>query len=221
MADDPALPEPVSKPRRIEAVVELKQEDGGTDWLAWIQALTPIVIAIVGWLVTDAVRTGFERQQLQLANASGMSELLVKLLGPDITQVEARATASTLASFGPAAVAPLVTALTDADDVRTPALEAALRAIGLNDSRVVCTALMSILAHRTGRFSWLMHRSAIRVIGDVRCPEARALLLEYKRQLEAGTLATFDPAREEWATLSPEVTELLATDLTRAIDATN
>jgi hypothetical protein len=208
------------EPYRIDAVVELKQPAEparGPDWLAWIQAMTPVVIAIVGWFVTDAVRTGLERQQLQLANASGMSELLVTLLGPEVTQTDARAAASTIATFGAPAVAPLVTALTDADDVRTPAIESALRAIGLSDPNAVCGPLISVLEHRTGRFSWLMHRSAIRVIGDVRCTAARSLLQEYSRLLDAGELRTFDPATEEWVVLSPEIADLLKIDLERAL----
>jgi hypothetical protein len=210
-----------SPPHRLEAVVELKQAreaPKGIDWLRWVQAATPVVIALVGYFVTDAVRTGLQRQQLDLANAAGMSELLVKLLGPEITQVDARATASTLAAFGAPAVAPLVTALADADDVRTPAIEGALRAIGLNHPEAVCGPLMRILEHRSGRFSWLMHRSAIRVVGDVRCAGARAPLQRFERLLIAGELTAFNPATEEWAPLSPEIADLLKADLARALE---
>jgi hypothetical protein len=105
-------------PQQVNATVELKQAepDKGIDWPAWIQSISPILLALVGLYFTDTVRMGFERQQLQLANASGMQELLVQLLGEKTSQTEARAAASTLAAFGPPAVAPLVTALTDADD---------------------------------------------------------------------------------------------------------
>ena len=163
-----------SPPHRVNATVELKQAETekGIDWPAWIQAISPILLALVGLYFTDTVRMGFERQQLQLANASGMQGLLVQLLGDKVSQTEARAAASTLAAFGPPAVAPLVTALADADDVRTPAIEGALRAIGLNAPEAVCGPLLSMLEHQTGRYSWLMHRSAIRVIG------ARHLALE-------------------------------------------
>lgn len=206
-------------PHRVNATVELKQAepDKGIDWPAWIQAISPILLALVGLYFTDTVRMGFERQQLQLANASGMQALLVQLLGEKVSQTEARAAASTLAAFGPPAVAPLVTALTDADDVRTPAIEAALRAIGLNEPEAVCGPLLSILEHRTGRYSWLMHRSAIRVIGDVRCPAARTLLQTYRQALAGGTLKAFDPSAEEWKPLPPEIVDLLKTDVDRAL----
>ena len=209
-----------SQPYRLDATVELKQppeSDKGIDWPAWVQAISPILLAAVGLYFTDTVRTGFERQQLQLANASGMQSLLVQLLGANVSQTDARAAASTLASFGPAAVAPLVTALADADDVRTPAIEGALRAIGLNNADAVCGPLMGILERQSGRYSWLMYRSAVRVIGDVRCPKARSLLQAYSTALAGGALKAFDPQTEEWAPLSPEITELLKADVDRAL----
>ena len=104
---------------------------------------------------------------------------------------------------------------------RTPAIEGALRAIGLNNAEAVCTPLMSIIQRRSGRYSWLMYRSAIRVIGDVRCQGARTLLESYSRDLAAGSLKTFDPATDDWAPMSPEVAQLLKADLDRALsDAT-
>jgi hypothetical protein len=216
--DDTATPRELA-PQRVNATVELKQAETekGIDWPAWIQAFSPILLALVGLYFTDTVRMGFERQQLQLANASGMQGLLVQLLGDKVSQTEARAAASTLAAFGPPAVAPLITALTDADDVLTPAIEGALRAIGLNEPAAVCGPLMSILEHQTGRYSWLMHRSAIRVIGDVRCPAARTLLQTYKQALATGTLKAFDPATEEWKPLPTDIVELLQVDVDRAL----
>ena len=42
---------------------------------------------------------GIKRQQLQLANASGMQGLLTQLLSEKVTQTDARAAASTLAAL--------------------------------------------------------------------------------------------------------------------------
>jgi hypothetical protein len=209
-----------SPPYRLDARVELTkppEPPKGIDWLAWLQASTPIVVALVGLYFTDAVRTGFERQQLQLANASGMQALLVQLLGPSVSQTEARAAASTLSAFGAPAVAPLLTALADADDVRTPAIEGALRAIGLNDPEAVCGPLLAVLEHRTGRYSLVMHRSAIRVIGDVRCPGARTLLEGYRQALTDRTIKMYDPAADAWTTPPPENIEVIKSDVERAL----
>jgi hypothetical protein len=178
------------EPYRVDARIELTkppEPDAGIDWPAWIQAISPILLALVG------------------------------LYWEKVTQTDARAAASTLSAFGPPAVAPLITALADADDVRTPAIEGALRAIGLSNAEAVCGPLLSILEHQTGRYSWLMQRSAIRVIGDVRCPSARTLLESYGKAVEDRTLKAFDPATETWTPLSPEILELLETDVDRAL----
>src|SRR5215211_3171332 len=68
--------------------------------IEYLQALTPLIIAAVGWFVTDAVRSGFERQRLQLSNVTEMRDLLLKLVGPSVTLQEAQAAASTLRTFG-------------------------------------------------------------------------------------------------------------------------
>jgi hypothetical protein len=185
--------------------------------IEYLQALTPLIIAAVGWFVTDAVRSGFERQRLQLSNVTEMRDLLVKLVGPSVTLQDAQAAASTLSAFGEAAVPPLVTALASADDVRTPPIEDALRAIGLNHAQAVCDPLLRILGRPTGRFTWLLHRSAIRVVGDIDCPNAGPVLQGFKNSLANGTLKTYDPASDDWIAVPPEAVQLLNADLTRAV----
>jgi hypothetical protein len=185
--------------------------------IEYLQALTPLIIAAVGWFVTDAVRSGFERQRLQLSNVTEMRDLLLKLVGPSVTLQDAQAAASTLSAFGEPAVAPLVTALENADDVRTPPIEDALRAIGLNHAQAVCDPLLRILRRPTGRFTWLFHRSAIRIVGDVDCEGARPVLEGFKTSLANGTLKTYDPASDDWIAVSPEAAQLLNADLDRAL----
>ncbi len=221
-ATRPAPPQQV----RLDGTLELKQPPAPAqtekkrDWLPWIQAATPFILAGVGLYFTDVVRTGLERQQLQLSNVAEMREVLLTLLGSEVTQQQAQAAASTLSAFGAPAVAPLVTALVDADDLRTPAIENALRAIGLNNARAVCDPLVRILQHQSGRFSWLMHRSAIRVIGDIQCADARPLLEAYAQRLASGELKTYDPATEEWVPLTDDAAQLLKVDVERALGNT-
>jgi len=185
--------------------------------IEYLQALTPLIIAAVGWFVTDAVSSGFERQRLQLSNVSEMRDLLLKLVGPSVTLQEAQAAASTLSAFGEPAVAPLVTALAAADDVRTPPIEDALRAIGLNHAQAVCDPLLQILKRPSGRFTWLLHRSAIRIVGDIDCAGAPPVLQGFKNSLANGTLKTYDPASDDWVVVAPEAAQLLNTDLNRAL----
>jgi len=185
--------------------------------IEFLQALTPLIIAAVGWFVTDAVRSGFERQRLQLSNVTEMRDLLLKLVGPSVTLQEAQAAAFTLSAFGEPAVAPLVTALASADDVRTPAIEEALSAIGLNDAQAVCDPLLQILNRPTGRFTWLLHRSAIRIVADIDCANAPAVVQAFKSALANGTLKTYDPATDQWVAPSADAVQLLNTDLDRAL----
>jgi hypothetical protein len=208
------------QPYRLDARVELtkpSESPKGIDWLAWLQASTPIVVAAVGLYFTDAVRTGFERQQLQLANAAGMQMLLGQLLGANTTDTEAKVAASTLATFGAPAVAPLVTALIGADDVRTPAIESALSAMGLTGGDEVCGRLISLLEHRTGRYQLPAIRAAIRVIGDVRCPGARTLLETYRKALIDGSLIVFELGANDWKPLPANQVDELKADVDRAL----
>jgi hypothetical protein len=87
-------------------------------------------------------------------------------------------------------VPPLVTALASADDVRTPPIEDALRAIGLNHAQAVCDPLLRILGRPTGRFTWLLHRSAIRSLATSIVANAGPVLQGFKNSLANGTLKT-------------------------------
>ena len=88
---------------------------------AFREKLVTQMRALPGWLDDNAIdwRLGVT------TSGVGGGCLGGQLLGDKVSQTEARAAASTLAAFGPPAVAPLVTALADADDVRTPAIEGA------------------------------------------------------------------------------------------------
>ncbi len=159
-----------------------KQKDG---WEK-LQALTPLVsgvfVAIVGYFLTGSVNNAIQRQQLQLSNVKEMRELLAQLNTADSNQAEAAA--FTLSAFGRPAVPALVAALLAGGEVRAPAAERALRAIGLNESEAVCEPVRKVLDNRTGRFPWVAHLSAIRLLGDLECRRARASVEAYARALD-------------------------------------
>jgi hypothetical protein len=172
---------------RIEGAIEVKQPPSpptgrrGKDFWDKLSALAPFlsgaVVVIVGYYLTGSVNNALRREEVQLANVTEMRELLLSLQGPEPD--EWQAAAFTLSAFGPPAVPPLITALTVSDEVRSPYIESALRAIGLTRPDSVCLPMIGILANHTGRISWLMHKSAIRLIGDLRCPEAVPALRRY------------------------------------------
>jgi len=152
-----------------------------------LQALTPLVsgllVVIVGYFLTGSVNNAIQRQQLQLSNVKEMRDLLAQLDTADTSQAEAAA--FTLSAFGRPAVPALMAALLSGGEVRAPAAERALRAIGLNDSEAVCVPARKVIDNRTGRFSWLAHLSAIRLLGDLECRGARASVEAYAQALGA------------------------------------
>lgn len=165
-----------------------RQTAAGKDVWERLQAIGPVltgvVVAVLGYWLTDSVNTALRRQELQLANAREMRELLATLVSETSSGEQAEVAALTMAAFGPPAVGPLVTALFAGGDVRAPAAEKALRAVGLGNADAVCGPMRRILGNHTGRFSWLTHLSAIRLIGDLECRDARPVLQHYSRVLD-------------------------------------
>ncbi len=170
---------------RIEKQVsEHASRDKGKDWWDRLSSLTPIVsgvvLAIIGYYLNDSVNVALKRQELQLSNVKEMHDLLATLNDPATSAKNAEAAAFALSAFGAPAVGPLVTAVFIGGEVRRPAAENALRAVGLSDPRAVCGPMLKILDNHTGRFSWLTHLTAIRWIGDVECDKAGPVLSRYR-----------------------------------------
>jgi hypothetical protein len=137
--------------------------------------ISGLLVFGIGYWVKDSIDLAREEQQLQLANVTEMQELLVKL--PAATADEAAAAALTLAAFGPPAIGPLVTALDSGKQV--PAAEAGLRTVGIAHSAEVCESLLAVMTNRAARFTWITHKSAIRLIRELECPCARQALGDY------------------------------------------
>jgi len=172
--------------RQLEERIETLQPKRKDAWEK-LEALMPLVsgvlLAIVGYFLTGAVSNAIQRQQLQLSNVTQMRDLLAQLNTADSDQADAAA--FTLAAFGRPAVAPLMAALLAGGDVRAPAAERALRAIGLSDPAAVCESTSKVLDNRTGRFPWVAHLSAIRLLGDLECRAARGSVEAYAEALSA------------------------------------
>ncbi len=143
--------------------------------------ISALLVVIVGYYLTGSVNNAIQRQQLQLSNVKEMRDLLAELDTADINQ--ANAAAFTLSAFGRPAVPALMAALLSGGDVRAPAAERALRAIGLNDSEAVCGPARKVLDNRSGRFTWLAHLAAIRLLGDLECRGARVSVEAYAQAL--------------------------------------
>jgi hypothetical protein len=172
---------------RLEKQAAEPPKEKSKDLWDKLSGLTPIVsgivLAIIGYYLNDSVNAGFKRQELKLSNVKEMQEQLATLENPATSAKDVEVAALTLSAFGAPAVGPLVTALFVGDEVRRPAAEIALRAVGLSEPEAVCGPMIKILDNHTGRFSWLTHLTAMRLIGDLECQNAGMVLAEYRAVL--------------------------------------
>jgi hypothetical protein len=224
---DPSAFSPVAAfPERvhIEGAIEIKQPPAGVKKKdAWdmLAALTPlisgVVVAAVGYYLTGSVTNALNREQLNLSNVTEMRALLLSLQGPK--PEEWQAAAFTLSAFGVPAVPPLISALTVGDEVRSPYIETALRGIGLSHPAAVCTPMTAVLDNHTGRFTWLMHKSAIRLIGDLECRDAVPVLRRYAAVIDkaraAGDVDLYSAMVDRSQTVTARTLDSIHEELTR------
>lgn len=189
-----------------------------------ISALSPLVTAIVIFVVTfvlkDSVDQAFQREQLHLTSVKDMQELVLTLMKPDVTKEGAQATAMTLAAFGHHAIPSLFSVLEFGDDVRAPAAEDALRAIGLTEPSEACRPMIKVLNDTIGQYSFLTHEAALRIIADVGCAEARPAVQAYAAQLDsvsASNLSAFGKRFKEQSVTRDVLTDL-KTQAQRALE---
>jgi hypothetical protein len=160
--------------RLEEAVGELKKKRKD----AWDKAailspfMTAVVVAFLGYALNTTVTRALQEQQLQASNVKEMRELLLQLGAEDVTTEKAETTALALSAFGRYAIAPLVTILDEGGEVRGPAAEKGLRAIGVTDGRHACERLAAVAADRRALYVWTTHRVAVRLVGDLGCRDA-------------------------------------------------
>ncbi len=149
-----------------------------------------VAIALVGWWLTGAVEVALKRDTLQLAQVKEMQQLIAGLTADKLDAQSALPMALTLAAYGKPAVPPLLALLTERfDEIRGPATESALRAIGMSHREALCGPLLSLAKARAGRLSWPVQATVIRLLGDVRCEEAGAQLRAMDQRLATLDLA--------------------------------
>ncbi len=166
-AEDRATPKPKDVWDKIQATSSL---------------LTAVVVAVLGYWLTGSVdnalkrqEAALKRQELQLSNVREMKELLMELHKEEASEQGVLAHALTLSAFGRPAVGPLLSVLSLDDPIRRHAAEEGLLSIGMSEAETVCAALVGVINNRSGRFRWLTHDSALRLIGELECPRDTAL----------------------------------------------
>jgi hypothetical protein len=183
----------------------------------FVSSISGIVLAILAYQLTGSVEVALKREELNLSNVTEMRSLLLSLQGEK--PEEWQGAAFTLSAFGVAAVPPLISALSVGDEVRSPYIESALRSIGFSHPDAVCTPMISVLDTHTGRFTWLMHKAAIRLIGDLQCRDARPVLTRYAALIEkaraSGDLASYAAIVDPSTPVTARTVDSIDEELTR------
>ena len=166
---------------------EKKQPKSKWDVLAiFIPVIQGLLLAVVGYLLTDSVNRVLKERELDLSNVKEMRELIHGLYKSTDSD-EANASALTLTAFRRHAVAPLINAL-EGDANQHLAAERALRAMGAVEPILVCSAVARIVANRMQLYAAETHLSAIRLVGSLGCQEAVPALRDFKLAVGDGGL---------------------------------
>lgn len=164
--------ERVDKLEQSLAELKKKRRDGWDKFQAISPFLTAVVVAVLGFMLNQTVSRALQEQQLLVSNVKEMRDLLLQLGSEDVTKEKAETTALALAAFGRYAIPPLISVLDVGGEVRGPAAETGLRAVGLTDRDAACERMAVVSGDRNGVYTWTTHRFAIRVLGELGCVQA-------------------------------------------------
>ncbi len=164
----------------------------------WMQALgpyiAPLVVLVLGVLISNNIEDALKRETLDLQYAGGMRELIAGFDKAE-DQGAADANAIGLAMFGRYAIVPLVERL-ERGDTAPVAAERGLRMIGANHAAAACPMFLAVLEDRGRRYRWQTHRTMVRLLGQSGCVDAIDGLARFAAAADAATaseaaLATF------------------------------
>ena len=146
-----------------------KKRDGWDKLQALGGILTAITTALVGYFLTGSVNMALEKRKLESTNVGQMRDLIRSFNSDKIESGDAEAHALTLAAFGEFAVPTLTAALGTNTQARALAAETGLLAVALHDRPFVCTTLTDVLDNRTQRYTWLLHKRTVTLLGKLDC----------------------------------------------------
>jgi hypothetical protein len=175
--------------------------------------LTAAVLLFVGFGIKDSVDLSIKQRQLNLSYAKEMQELVQQMSDKSAEMNQLEATAVVLASYGEAALPPLLNELRYGG-LRANGAEAGIRALALMHPAAVCEVLPSVLTSRAWRFSWESQVKAVRILGEGNCSAAIGALKHYRKAVAAAAQGD----RTAFETVVRELPRAPADDYPRILD---
>lgn len=145
--------------------------------------LSAAVLLIVGWGIKDSVDLSIKQRQLDLSYAKEMQGLLQKMGEPQAQAAQLFSTAVVLASFGEAALPPLLSELRHTG-LRADAALSGLEWLTLTHPDALCPALPRVLENKARQFDLQAHERVVRLLAVSRCRSALPQLQQYRRLVE-------------------------------------
>jgi len=150
----------------------------------------------VGYKVNESINQAFKREELDLAYAHELRDLVNGFDTAGDDEAKLNANAIGLSLFGKHAITPLIERLTKGD-VATRAAETGLRLIGTGAPLDACPRFAQVLEDRAHLYRWQTHKTIIRVMGQSNCAQQAPLLERYQADLTAA--ASDEAATEKFA----------------------
>jgi len=161
-----------------------KKQQNTREWIKAVGSLLiPLLVFWFAFSLKDSVEQAFKSKQLEVESARAIEQLLTTLHSSDVSKPRAGAAALTLASYGEAAIVPLIGVLQHGSAEAATAARHGLFMIGLAHPKDVTVGLAAVLSMRQGQFRFSTHQIAIELLGEIGHQDALKSLQEYRDHL--------------------------------------
>ena len=158
-------------------------------FVSWMGAelpklITAVVVIVLGFGIKDSVDLSIRQRQLDLSYAKEMQSLLKEMGAKGAERSVIEADSVVIASYGEAALAPLMNELRQSE-LRADGAATGISALALTSPEAVCKALPRILDNRARQFDWRAQMRVVRIIGETGCPDGERVLSRYRAAVAA------------------------------------
>jgi hypothetical protein len=160
-----------------------KRKDGWDRLQASSTLISSIGAAVLAFFLTGSVNQALQQKQFDLSAVKEMKESIAALNKPDLSVAEAQTKAAELAAFGRPAVPAFINFLQSDNTETVHGAERGLRLIGSLSPDAVCPQVTSIIRNRSGLYTFLTHRRALEIMGDLDCEKSLPAVTAYNRAL--------------------------------------